>query len=302
MLRRAGHDPIIYNADEVFAGRKLLTYTFDSRAARPVVRYDGQELSPETVGAAWYWRPNGFFAEPPKDKGRMMTLGRELFSLQSGIFQAAIPEGAWLNNPHRMHRANDKLWQLEVARSVGFTIPTTAVSNTWAAVTTLSPPIIMKMVIGQVFNGDQSKLLYTTLLDSQKMTAVKDVSPFPGIFQQYVKKAREWRITMVAGRAFPVAIYTTESAKADWRRPTLPEGAVRYVHEPADPAVIQKCREYMRKTGLRYGAFDLIESPDGAIAFLEMNTNGQFRGFEIKTEGLTISQAIAQKLIALAAR
>lgn len=60
LLRKAGHKPIIYNANEVFAGRKSFTYEYGPSAKLPVVHYDGQLLSAETIGAAWYWRPNGF--------------------------------------------------------------------------------------------------------------------------------------------------------------------------------------------------------------------------------------------------
>lgn len=229
-----------------------------------------------------------------------MTLGRELSSLQTGVFQAAIPERSWLNSPLRMRRANDKIWQQGIARSIGFDTPPTVVTNKWSTVKKLTKPVIMKMVIGQVFAADQSKLLYSTLLDDEKLALVAHASPFPGIFQTYLEKAREWRVTMVAAKAFPVAIYTTGPAKTDWRNHNLPGDLVRYVHEPAPPEIVKKCRAYMRAVGLRYGAFDLIEGPDSTITFLEMNTNGQFRGLETKTTGLKISAAIADKLVALA--
>jgi hypothetical protein len=48
--------------------------------------------------------------------------------------------------------------------------------------------------------------------------------------------------------------------------------------------------------GLRFGAFDLIEEPDGNVVFLECNPNGEYFWLE-ESLGFQISDAVAAELI-----
>jgi glutathione synthase/RimK-type ligase-like ATP-grasp enzyme len=61
------------------------------------------------------------------------------------------------------------------------------------------------------------------------------------------------------------------------------------------------CIAYTKHYSLQYGAFDLVERPDGSIVFLEINASGQFMWVEEKL-GLPISAAIADRLIMIAER
>lgn len=51
--------------------------------------------------------------------------------------------------------------------------------------------------------------------------------------------------------------------------------------------------------GLKFGAFDFIETAPGEVIFLECNSNGQYGWLE-ETLGLPISHAIADELIKIA--
>ena len=57
----------------------------------------------------------------------------------------------------------------------------------------------------------------------------------------------------------------------------------------------------MRRLGLRYGAADVIRTPDGRYVFLEVNPAGEFAWIEAAA-GLPISDAIADLLVSAAAR
>lgn len=63
---------------------------------------------------------------------------------------------------------------------------------------------------------------------------------------------------------------------------------------PADvPAAMSR---YLDMLGLHYGAFDLVETPDGALTVLECNPNGQWLWLEHET-GLPIAAALADLLV-----
>ena len=53
----------------------------------------------------------------------------------------------------------------------------------------------------------------------------------------------------------------------------------------------------MRRLGLRFGAIDLILTPDGRYVFLEINPNGAWLWMQ-RTTGLPIGEAICDVLMA----
>jgi glutathione synthase/RimK-type ligase-like ATP-grasp enzyme len=115
-----------------------------------------------------------------------------------------------------------------------------------------------------------------------------------------VEKAREWRVTVVGNNIFLAAIYTDESAKDDWRWHQN-TSAVRFRKEVLPDDIAHLCIFYLKMMGLAFGAFDLVEEPNGRIFFLECNPNGQYGWLE-EDLGLPISQAIAVELIRIAKR
>lgn len=140
----------------------------------------------------------------------------------------------------------------------------------------------------------------TTVFTNNKKDPLAAGLPFPAIWQPALPKKREWRITVVGDKSFDAAIYTTKNAKDDWRLHQFTPD-VEFRHEPFPLQEKEKCFRLLEAYGLRYGAFDFIEKPDGTIVFLEVNTNGQYRWLEEQL-GLPISEAIATELISIAER
>jgi hypothetical protein len=293
----AGHKTIIYEADKVFARQRRLYVSFD-HGQHLIAEYDDQRIRRDSVGAAWYRRPNTFMLGFV-DKAKEQQVEKEIKRLQEGLW-SIVPNGKWLNAPGHIYLADNKLMQLNLAAQLGFTIPITIVSNEWEQILDeLRPPLIMKMPRGLLYDQGIPKALMTTILESQDLKRLAHDSPFPGIFQQYIPKAREWRITVVGEKVFSVAIYTADDAKDDWRRPAYKDGRVKFQKEEFPVAMQKKCISFLQELNLRFGAFDFIESPDGTITFLEVNPSGQFVWLEELLD-LPISQAIADELIGIA--
>jgi glutathione synthase/RimK-type ligase-like ATP-grasp enzyme len=104
---------------------------------------------------------------------------------------------------------------------------------------------------------------------------------------------------VVGDTVFDAAIYTSPDAKDDWRKHQLYEDMVEFRKDTFPDDQKEKCIQYLAALGLRYGAFDFIENPDGENIFLECNPNGQFMWLEHKL-GLPISNAIASELVKIA--
>ena len=60
--------------------------------------------------------------------------------------------------------------------------------------------------------------------------------------------------------------------------------------------VAKRCVRLVQHYGLRYGAIDMVLTPDGRYVFLELNPNGQYLWLE-RFAGLPISDAIVDELL-----
>jgi glutathione synthase/RimK-type ligase-like ATP-grasp enzyme len=188
--------------------------------------------------------------------------------------------------------------QLARAAKAGFIIPQTVVSNSWQAIETLpTDKVIVKLAeMTVLYPQGKRKTLHTTVLNRDNLP--KQVKPYPGIWQTFAPKQKEWRITVVGDKVFSAAIYTDESAKDDWRKHQ--DGpAVKFIAEDFPKSVSDLCVKFLQSYNLRYGAFDFIETPDNKMVYLEVNTAGQFAWIEDSLK-LPISEAIAEELLRIA--
>jgi glutathione synthase/RimK-type ligase-like ATP-grasp enzyme len=116
------------------------------------------------------------------------------------------------------------------------------------------------------------------------------------IFQEYIEKRYEYRVTVVGFETFACRIDSQAAGGAtaiDWRNYNLsstPHQEVKLGDQLTDQLV-----HFVRELGLTYGAIDLVESQDGAFYILEINSMGQWLWIEELT-GMPIAQAIANYL------
>ena len=289
-----GYEVWLYNADKVAQGLDAVEICVNDANDFKIL-HNGLEHKLDEITSAWYRHPY-IFNFQIYDKAKSLSLEKEVEALQESIWQQ-IPDNAWLNHPEIMDRSRAKLAQLSLAKLLGFNIPNTLVTNRWSSIDKVfeDKPIIIKMSKGVIYDNNEANLLYTTTLSKEQRDGLYGNNPFPGIYQEYLDKKREWRITVVGEDVFEAAIYTDEGAKDDWRKHQLTE-RVTFKKESMPSSETDKCLAYLGHLGLVYGAFDFVEDRHGKITFLECNTNGQFRWLE-DSLGLPISNAIADRLV-----
>jgi hypothetical protein len=299
-LTSRGYDVVTYEADRVAQGSTTLEVSVSNDAGLSV-KYDGQDLNPGGVNAAWYRRSTLISNNIERERARQIGLDSERKVIQAAIW-AAVPENAWLNSPNKIRFAEQKLSQLTLAHEIGFTIPDTLSTNRWENIHEKLPDdIIFKIsyVYALFCEPDDIRTVYTTPLKNRPEALPIEGNPFPGLWQPNLPKAREWRITTVGDRSFDAAIYTTNDAKDDWRKHTGPTRQVEFRAEQFPDEQKQRCFEYLGRFGLRFGTFDFVEDEDGKITFLECNANGQYKWLE-QGLGFPISQAISDELATIA--
>jgi predicted ATP-grasp superfamily ATP-dependent carboligase len=137
---------------------------------------------------------------------------------------------------------------------------------------------------------------YTQVVSKRDVAYARSIRLCPVIFQAYVEKRVELRITVVGGQVFAAEIHSQHSnhTRHDWRRydryqtPYLPHELPRHLQ--------QLCIQLVERLGLCYGAIDMVLTPDERYVFLEINPNGQYLWIENLT-GLAITDAICDLLI-----
>ena len=203
--------------------------------------------------------------------------------------------------PWAIARAELKASQLALARSVGFELPPTLVSNSPDAFLDFhlahGGQVISK-IPGPAFNRHLSERFarYTEVVARQDLGYADSVRFGPAIFQAYVPKRVELRITVVGAQVFAAEIHSQASRRTqhDWRRYDLDH--TRHLPHALPAEVEHCCVRLVERLGLCYGAIDMVLTPDGRYVFLEINPNGQFLWIE-KLTGLPISDAICDLLM-----
>lgn len=266
------------------------------KAATAMLQHGDWEISADDVGAAWLWR--AVVASDSEDPLIRQNTEREMRNTLHGIW-SAVCDDRWLTPPHRIRDTQNKLVQLRVAHAVGLKTIDTIIGNDWSAIQQLGDIVAFKMPgAGVLETSADIRALYTRMLTQKDIASLCNHPSFPGMYQTYIEKKREWRVTIVGEKSFAAAVYTDGAQKDDWRKHS-PKGHVRFVEESFPEDIILQCKDLLAQLGLRYGAFDFIETPSGEIYFVEVNSNGQFWWLEKKL-GFPISEAIADTLIAIA--
>ena len=294
ILQKKGLDTFVYNSDKIACQDDSLNISVNSDGNLNL-EYNDETVRLDQIKASWFRHPYVYNFDI-EDKAKKMTLEHEIDLLQNSIWNSVSDE-AWLNHPDKMEKARDKIGQLILAKSLGLKIPDTIVANNWGSIRNKfqDNPFIIKMPKGLIYENNKAKILYTTILNSNSSNELEENNPFPGIYQEYLEKRREWRITIVDDKVFEASVYTDKDAKDDWRKHQF-SNKVLFKKEKMPTEVTEKCCNFLGKLGLLYGTFDLIENNEGEITFLECNTNGQYRWLEDVLQ-LPITEAIADSLI-----
>jgi glutathione synthase/RimK-type ligase-like ATP-grasp enzyme len=201
-----------------------------------------------------------------------------------------------------IQRAQYKLRQLQLAAEVGFELPDTVVGNDPDAVLDLFTACHGQLISKQAGLGDLGAGLmrYTEPVRRRDLVHIEGVRQCPLIVQSYVPKKLELRVTVVGDQVFAAAINSQRAhhTRIDWRR--YDDKNTRMFEWRLPEAVAQLCVRLTRRLGLRYGALDLVLTPDDRYVFLEINPSGQYLWVEEAT-GLPITAALVDLLLAPAA-
>lgn len=207
-------------------------------------------------------------------------------------------DAKWFSDPFKIYKAENKLYQLKIAKNIGFIIPNTLITNNKETLKEFyflnSKEIIIKPLSqSKLNNKGETEFIFTNDLKNEHIETLDEYELTPCMYQEKIQKSIELRVTVVGEKIFTSGINSQlfENTKTDWRK-----GKQEFFKETIPLDVEEKCKLIVKKLGLRFGAIDLIKDTNGNYVFLEINPNGQWAWIENET-GLKISDAIINELI-----
>jgi len=202
----------------------------------------------------------------------------------------------WLNPWRNAYKAENKYFQMELAKTIGLKTPSTIISNKKEDLVHFASQhedVVLKLMNQDFYKSDTNQYLgfYVNKISGSDLNRFGNSIESPIVLQEYISKDYEVRYTVVGSSHFVCKIESQKSqiANVDWRRydiPNTPHSAI------APPEQIKSLvNELMKGLELEYGALDFVITNKGEWVFLEINSMGQFLWIE-ELSGLKISDEI----------
>lgn len=204
-------------------------------------------------------------------------------------FFSHIPKDRWMNHPARNAAASHKISQLTTASDLGFRVPETLVTQSAEMARNFfyknkGEVIVKPMARGYVERPENQNdsIIYTNRVLESHLDRLDDLSACPALFQHFVPKEFDVRITVVDSEIHAVSLKAKDTngvQRCDIRRDNMSD--VLYETMTLPDRVEQAVRHLMRLYELRFSAIDMAVTNDGEWYFLEINPNGQWAWLDL---------------------
>ena len=206
----------------------------------------------------------------------------------------------WMNPIYKSSLADNKYFQFDIARSVGFNVPDFISSNDAGKLREFASDgaVAIKFMTQDIFKAESGEFhgIYVNKISVKDLDDFGNQSENPITLQKYIEKDFEVRHTFVSGNHYSCKIESQKSSRAnvDWRRYDVARTPHSIIYPPNQ--ILMQIESIMDRLGLSYGAFDFIVDKAGCWWYLEVNSAGQWLWIE-DLLGLPISRSIAEALV-----
>ncbi|MCD9146117.1 ATP-grasp ribosomal peptide maturase [Streptomyces albireticuli] len=239
----------------------------------------GQHQDPvlEEITAVYYRRPSPFRLHPGLSHDDARWASSEARAGLGGIL-TSLP-CIWINHPHHNAQADFAPLALATAVRCGLRVPPTLITNDPAEARTFISGLPGKTAAYKALgttgpgsrNGEQYAL-WTTQVRADDITS--DVARTAHLFQQWIDKQYEVRLTAVNEQMFAAEIHAgSDASRADFRRDY---DSLTFRECGVPDAVRKGVRRLMEAFGLRYVALDFLVNHQAAWHLVDINPSGQY--------------------------
>lgn len=278
-----------------FPQRVSLTVEHDGFPWSGVLADEYRSVRLEEVGAVYYRRPrlpavSDIIQEPHHSWAKDQALAGLLGTLY------ALPV-LWVNRPEVDGIASHKPGQLPLAAALGLRTPRSLITTDPHAARSFAKnvdgPIICKPLMGGPLRYEDGRRngVPTHQVDPESID--DSVALTAHLFQEWIPKAHEVRLTVVGRKIFASEIHAaSEDAKVDWRSDY---DSLEYKPCSVPGSVRNGVLAWLAHFRLNFGAFDFAVTPGGEWVLFECNPSGEWSWIQAKT-GLPIAAALAELL------
>ena len=240
-------------------------------------------ISSEDCGSIYYRKPTFEDLNDIYDVQYHNFSHGESYSLIEGIIEAF--SGPCLSRPSILKRANNKILQLNIAKSCGFRMPQSVITNSRAMIDSIiaDKKIVKPIASGTIIKNGSKEFVQTNIFNPVFNT--ENLCYTPSYFQEFIDKDFEIRTTIVGSHISSVKIESRD--RVDWRRPN---NIVKYSHFNLPEHIERSCIALLNQLELQFGCIDILVKND-EFYFLELNANGQWAWLEMDLN-LKISNSI----------
>jgi hypothetical protein len=313
-LGEMGHEPVRLNTDDIPLNVSMsvsLGHGGDLDAWNGTIEIltNGRVINLEHVNAIWWRRPGPFCLPAELSEQEREFAGAEIDHTLSGLWAAL--ECYWMSHPESVRRASWRTGQLQCAARLGFDVPRTLITTDPDAVRSfyaaLGGQVVFKVMTDPFLGAskiaekhpDQPPpelyMTHTTLMTESELALLDSVCSIPCMFQEYVPKKMELRVTVIGDEVFAAEIHSQahEETQIDWHaRYDIP---YRKAELPAE--IAERCLAFVRSYGLNFSALNLVLTPDERYVFMKNDPNGQFGFVEELVPELEMTAALVDCLI-----
>jgi glutathione synthase/RimK-type ligase-like ATP-grasp enzyme len=263
------------------------------------------------LSAAWYRRPRQPEDFPRARECDVPCVRREWAEFHDNVYalNGALTDTLWVNAPPAASIAENKLFQLHIARQCRLRFPETLVSNDPAEIRRFIRKhgrVVYKSFAPYMWKSSASAavhVLWVHPIDASTRLDDASLTLCPGIYQPCIEKAADLRVTIIGERIFAIQIRSTSGRPlVDWRQHAVTwrePGIRRHVHADAialPTDMRNKLLLFMRRLGIVFGCIDLVVGRDGEVYFLEINQSGEFLFVEEMVPSFPVLRAMCSML------
>lgn len=311
MLREIGHEPVRLNTDDIPLNTAMsfgLGYDPSTWQGAIRIQTNGRVIDVDAIRSVWWRRPSEFRLPTTLSEREQAFARLEIEHALSSLW--ASLDCYWMSYPANIRQASWKGEQLQRAAQLGFEVPRTLITTEphearafyescdgRMIFKVMSDPFLgLSKAVEKDPQGDHElRSTYTTLITDAELAQLDTIQLVPCLFQEYIPKLVELRVTVIGDELFVAEIHSQEHAatSVDWRHYDID---IPYRASALPPEIAERCLAFVKSYGLNYSALDLILTPDGRYVFIENNPNGQFMFIEKLVPELTMTAALADCL------